>query len=142
MIVDDLRANTHIKTIPGCAEKPSIDWRLYKERRQIECFFNKFKRFRPITLRCRKTISALMSFVHLAYAMIWLRQVQTPLIGSFEARSAILPVHCPPPPLRHTGGETGDGDGALNGRVLAETNDSVIVEKNHHPTNGLVQSPR
>ena len=52
---------------------PPIDWRLYKERHQVECFFNKLKRFRRIALRCEKTISAFMGFVHLACAMIWLR---------------------------------------------------------------------
>ena len=52
---------------------PPIDWRLYKERHQIECFFNKLKRFRRIALRCKKTLTAFMGFVHLACAMIWLR---------------------------------------------------------------------
>ena len=49
------------------------DRRLYKERHQIECFFNKLKRFRRIALRCEKTLPAFMGFVHLACAMIWLR---------------------------------------------------------------------
>ncbi len=40
--------------------KPPIDWRLCKERHQVECFFNKLKRFRRIALRCEKTISAFM----------------------------------------------------------------------------------
>ncbi|MBN8846499.1 MAG: transposase, partial [Sphingomonas sp.] len=42
-------------------------------RHQVECFFNKLKRFRRIALRCEKTISAFMGFVHLACAIIWLR---------------------------------------------------------------------
>ncbi|ENT98503.1 hypothetical protein H717_02491 [Brucella ovis IntaBari-2001-319-4082] len=50
-----------------------MDWRLYKERHQIECFFNKLKRYRRIALRCEKTLTAFMGFVHLACAMIWLR---------------------------------------------------------------------
>ncbi len=52
---------------------PPIDWRLYKERHQVECFFNKLKRFRRIALRCEKALTAFMGFVHLACAMIWLR---------------------------------------------------------------------
>ncbi|MDQ1155839.1 transposase [Sphingomonas sp. SORGH_AS 950] len=55
---------------PSRTRKPAIDWRLYKERHQIECFFNKLKRFRRIAMRCEKTISAFMGFVHLACAMI------------------------------------------------------------------------
>ncbi|MCB8836691.1 IS5/IS1182 family transposase, partial [Aurantimonas sp. VKM B-3413] len=50
-----------------------IDWTLDKERHQVECFFNKLKRFRRITLRCEKTLTAFMGFVHLACAMIWLK---------------------------------------------------------------------
>lgn len=57
----------------GRTGKPPIDWRLYKERHQVECFFNKLKHFRRIALRCEKTISAFMGFVHLACAMIWIR---------------------------------------------------------------------
>src|SRR3546814_3910649 len=72
-IADDLGATAQIKANPSRTAKPPIDWRLYKERHQVECFFNKLKRFRRIALRCEKTISAFMGFVHLACAMIWLR---------------------------------------------------------------------
>lgn len=72
-IADDLGASAQIKANPSRSIAPSIDWRLYKERHQIECFFNKLKRFRRIALRCEKTIAAFMGFVHLACAMIWLR---------------------------------------------------------------------
>ena len=73
VIADDLGATAQIKANPSRTRKPSIDWRLYKERHQVECFFNKLKRFRRIALRCEKTIAAFMGFVHLACAMIWLR---------------------------------------------------------------------
>lgn len=66
-------ATAQIKANPSRTAKPPIDWRLYKERHQVECFFNKLKRFRRIALRCEKTITAFMGFVHLACAMIWLR---------------------------------------------------------------------
>ena len=72
-IADDLGTTAHIKANPSRTIKPPIDWRLYKERQQVECFFNKLKRFRRIALRCEKTITAFMGFVHLACAMIWLR---------------------------------------------------------------------
>jgi len=44
-IADDLGATAQIKANPSRAKAPSIDWRLYKERHQAECFFNKLKRF-------------------------------------------------------------------------------------------------
>jgi len=72
-IANDLGATAQIKANPGRAMAPPIDWTLYKERHQVECFFNKLKRFRRIALRCEKTITAFMGFVHLACAMIWLR---------------------------------------------------------------------
>lgn len=72
-IADDLGATAHIKANPCRAITPPIDWNLYKERHQVECFFNKLKRFRRIALRCEKTITAFMGFVHLACAIIWLR---------------------------------------------------------------------
>ena len=72
-IAGDLGASAQIKANPSRAITPPIDWRLYKERHQVECFFNKLKRFRRIALRCEKTLTAFMGFVHLACAMIWLR---------------------------------------------------------------------
>ncbi len=73
LIADDLGATAHIKANPSRTAKPSIDSRLCKERHQVECFFNRLKRFRRIALRCEKTIAAFLGFVHLASAMIWLR---------------------------------------------------------------------
>lgn len=72
-ITDELGATAQIKANPSRTMRPHIDWRLYRERHQIECFFNKLKRFRRIALRCEKTLPAFMGFVHLACAMIWLR---------------------------------------------------------------------
>ena len=53
-ITNDLGATVQIKANPSRTGKPPIDWRLYKERHQIECFFNKLKRFRRIA-PCEKT---------------------------------------------------------------------------------------
>src|SRR3546814_5989710 len=69
-IANDLGASAHIKANPSRTKKPPIDWNLYKERQQVECFFNKLNRFRRIDLRCEQTITAFMGFVHLACAMI------------------------------------------------------------------------
>ena len=51
---------------------------LYKERHQVECFFNRIKRFRRIALRCEKTVSSFKAFVDLACAMAWIACMQTP----------------------------------------------------------------
>lgn len=72
-IAVDLGATAQIKANLSRAMAPPIDWNLYKERHQVECFFNKLKRFRRIALRCEKTTTAFMGFVHLACAMIWIR---------------------------------------------------------------------
>lgn len=71
-VADNLGATAHIKANPRRTTTPPIDWRLYKERHQVECFFNRLKRFCRTALRCEKTITAFMGFVHLACAMIWL----------------------------------------------------------------------
>ncbi len=62
-IADDLGAIAQIKANPSRSIAPPIDWQIYKERHQVECFFNKLKRFRRIALRCEKTLSAFMGFV-------------------------------------------------------------------------------
>lgn len=72
-IADRLGSTAQIKANPSRSVMPPIDWRLYKERHQIERFFNKLRRFRRIALRCEKTPTAFMGFVHLACAMIWIR---------------------------------------------------------------------
>ena len=72
-IADNLGATAQIKANPSRATVPPIDWRLYEERHQIECFFNNLKRFRRIALRCKKTLTAFMGFVKLACVMIWMR---------------------------------------------------------------------
>jgi len=72
-IVDDFNAIAQIKAPASRAMTPPVDRSLYKERHQVECFFNKLKRFRRIALRCEKTNTAFIGFVHLACAIIWLK---------------------------------------------------------------------
>ena len=45
---------------------PPSDWRLRKERHQLEFFFNEIKCFHRISLGCEKTLTASAGFVHLA----------------------------------------------------------------------------
>ena len=53
-IAEDLGAIAQIKANSRRATVPPIDWRLYKERHQVECFFNKLKRFRKSRYDVRK----------------------------------------------------------------------------------------
>ena len=71
-IEDDLGATAQIKQNPTRTTRPPIDWVLYKERRLVENFFNRIKRFRRIALRCEKTVSSFRAFVALACTMAWL----------------------------------------------------------------------
>ena len=49
------------------------DTALYKERNQIERFFNKLKQFRRVATRYDKLLANFMGFVKLAAIAIWLR---------------------------------------------------------------------
>jgi transposase len=42
---------------------------LHKERHLVECSCNRIKRFRPIALRCQKTVTSFRAFLALACAM-------------------------------------------------------------------------
>ena len=71
-IAKDLGAVAHIKRNPTRREDRPIDWMLDKERHLVECFFNKLKRCRRISLRCEKTLSSFKAVVDLACAMAWI----------------------------------------------------------------------
>lgn len=49
------------------------DAELYKERNQIERFFNKLKQFRRVATRYDKLLENFMGFVKLAAIAIWIR---------------------------------------------------------------------
>ncbi|SFF25694.1 transposase [Nitrosomonas sp. Nm166] len=49
------------------------DWFVYKERRLIECFFNKIKHYRRISSRYEKMAGNYMGFIWFVSALIWLR---------------------------------------------------------------------
>lgn len=50
-----------------------FDRDVYKERNQIERFFNKLKQFRRVATRYDKLLANYMGFVKLAAIAIWLR---------------------------------------------------------------------
>nr|CAA50341.1 unnamed protein product [Brucella ovis ATCC 25840] len=68
-IASNLKATAQIKVNPTRSSVPTIDWRMYKERHQIECFFNKLKRYRRIALRCEKTLTAFMGLRSISHAL-------------------------------------------------------------------------
>ncbi|MNM83654.1 Transposase DDE domain protein [compost metagenome] len=49
-----------------------IDKEIYKERHQIECFFNKVKHYRRLATRYDKLACSFMAFLSLASIMVWL----------------------------------------------------------------------
>jgi transposase len=53
--------------------KREIDYRLYKERHLVECFFSKIKHFRRIFSRFDKMAISYMGFLAFASIIIWLR---------------------------------------------------------------------
>lgn len=73
LIRDGLGAEAQIPSNPSRTRACPLDRALYAERRLIENFFNRLKRFRRIALRCEKTLTSFMAFVHLACAIDWLR---------------------------------------------------------------------
>ncbi len=50
-----------------------VDWWQYKERSNVECFFQKIKNYRRIATRYDKLARRFLGFVHLACVLIWLR---------------------------------------------------------------------
>ena len=50
-----------------------IDWWQYKERSNVECFFQRLKQYRRIATRYEKLAVRFLAFVHLWCALIWLK---------------------------------------------------------------------
>jgi transposase len=61
-----------IPSNPTRASKREIDKHLYKERRLVENFFQRIKRFRRIAMRFEKLARNFLAFVHLAAVLVWL----------------------------------------------------------------------
>jgi len=49
-----------------------IDEHLYKERHLVECFFQRIKRFRRISMRFEKLARTFLGFLYLASVLVWL----------------------------------------------------------------------
>lgn len=53
-------------------EQWDVDWWQYKERSNVECFFQKIKQYRRIATRYEKLAERFLAMVHFACALIWL----------------------------------------------------------------------
>jgi transposase len=74
--VDWLTSMGALPNIPGRETnkvKRECDWWLYKERRLIECFWNKIKQFRRVATRYDKYASTFLGFVYLASVLVLLK---------------------------------------------------------------------
>lgn len=75
-LVEEVRENGGIAVIPPRRNRKTareFDRNVYKERNQIERFFNKLKQFRRVATRYDKLLANYMGFVKLAAIAIWLR---------------------------------------------------------------------
>lgn len=61
-----------IPSNPTHASPRTVDMHLYKERRLVENFFQRIKRFRRIAMRFDKLARNYLAFVQLASVLVWL----------------------------------------------------------------------
>jgi transposase len=73
-LIEDLRARGCNPVIGTNPTHPSreLDRALYRERFQVENFFQRIKRFRRIAMRFEKLARNYLAFVYLAGALVWL----------------------------------------------------------------------
>lgn len=71
-LVDMLEHNRCIPSKADRAGQRKIDEHLYKERHLVECFFQRIKRFRRISMRFEKLARNFLAFLQLACALVWL----------------------------------------------------------------------
>lgn len=74
-LVEILEGNRCVVVIPSKSDRAhqrQIDLHLYKERHLVECFFQRIKRFRRISMRFEKLARNFLAFLHLACALVWL----------------------------------------------------------------------
>ena len=71
-ILERNRCNVVIPSKADRAGKRPLDLDLYKERHLVECFFQRIKRFRRISMRFEKLARNFLAFLHLASALVWL----------------------------------------------------------------------
>jgi transposase len=66
------RCTVVIPSNPTRVPRRKIDTHLYKERRLVENFFQRIKRFRRIAMRFEKLARNFLAFLYLAGALVWL----------------------------------------------------------------------
>src|SRR5512133_2809394 len=75
-----IRAQGAIPNIPNRAHrKRKFRWKktIYRERNQVERFFNKLKQFRRIATRYDKLGATFFAFIKIAAVRIWLRSIES-----------------------------------------------------------------
>jgi len=75
-----IRSHGAIPNIPNRSHrKKKYRWRkaFYRQRNQIERFFNKLKQFRRIATRYDKLGATFFAFIQLAAVRIWLRSIES-----------------------------------------------------------------
>lgn len=71
-LLESNRCVVVIPSNPTRATQHAHDRDLYKERHLVECFFQRIKRFRRISMRFEKLARNFVAFLHLACMLIWL----------------------------------------------------------------------
>lgn len=71
--IEALEAEPVIPSRKNRKQARNYDENLYKERNQVERFFNRIKHYRRIATRYEKSALNYISFLHLAAIMQWLR---------------------------------------------------------------------
>jgi transposase len=71
-LLESNRCVVVIPSNPTRATQHPHDRDLYKERHLVECFFQRIKRFRRISMRFEKLAHNFVAFLHLACMLIWL----------------------------------------------------------------------
>jgi transposase len=70
-----LRIKPVIHANPTRKKKPRLDRKRYAKRYRVEVFFHNLKRFRAVATRFEKTSRNYLAVLHVACAMLWLRDL-------------------------------------------------------------------
>ena len=71
--IEEMGSSYCIPPKTNLQESWDVDWWLYKERSNVERFFQKIKNYRRIATRYDKLAKRFLGFVHLACILIWLK---------------------------------------------------------------------
>lgn len=70
-------ATAHIPSQSNVRIVRTVDRQLYRERNNVERFFNRLKHFRGIATRYFKTATNFLAALHLASARLWIRHSES-----------------------------------------------------------------